>query len=245
MRFVRGWLSAIAVAALLVPTVAGCRSGVRPAARTSDEAALFGPRSMRIHPIFSQVKDWTGDGEPDGIEALLEFQDAFGDPTKAAGTVVFELFDYRAYNPDPRGERLASAWVGSLRTLDEQRARWNRTSRTYAFQLAYPDVRRDRSYVLSAAFDRGGDGRSEGASGVTGAGYAGPGASADARRYFDQIVIEADRARPAADDPATRPAGPAGAPAPSSQDPSKEPTGEQQQHPLVPPTQPGGRIPAP
>jgi hypothetical protein len=151
-------------------TLAGCGSSpTAPTPRSSADAALFAPLSMRIHPIFTQVKDWTGDGHPDGVEALLEFQDQFGDPTKAAGTAVFELYDYRKGNVDPRGERVVNPWVGSLQTLEEQQARWNRTSRTYFFQLEYPAVRADRNYVLTASFDTG------------------------ATRFFDQVILEGER----------------------------------------------------
>ena len=117
-----------------------------------EEGELFNASAMRIHPIFTQVKDWTGDGTADGIEVLLEFQDVFGDPTKAAGTVMFELHGYRPGNPEPKGQRLANPWIGSMTSYDEQRARWNRTSRTYTFQLAFPQVEKTRSYVLAAQF---------------------------------------------------------------------------------------------
>ena len=147
--------------------VCGCSSSLTPMRRTSDEAAMFGPVSMRVHPIFTQVKDFNGDGDTDGIEALVEFQDQFGDPTKASGRIIFELFEYRPYHPDPRGNRLVNPWIGSLTNLGEQRARWNRTSRTYLFQLEYPQVSSHRSYVLTATFD-GGRGR-----------------------FFDRIIIEA------------------------------------------------------
>ena len=165
---------------------AGCATR-QPVPRSPADAALFAPVSMRIHPIFTQVKDWTGDGKPDGIEALLEFQDQFSDPTKAAGTAIFELYSYNKRSPDPRGERLVNPWVGSLKTLPEQQARWNRTSRTYFFQLAYPQVRLDGDYVLAAEFDTG------------------------TTRFFDEIVLEGDHThggrggenRPT---PATRPA---------------------------------------
>lgn len=136
---------------------------------------------MRIHPIFTQVKDWTGDDKPDGIEALLEFQDQFNDPTKASGTVIFELYNYRKGDADPRGDRVVNPWVGSLQTLADQQARWNRTSRTYFFQLEYPAIRDDVTYVLAATFDTG------------------------TTRFFDQIVIKGEnvpRERPPA--PSTR-----------------------------------------
>ena len=144
-----------------------CGCGAKgPVARSSVAAEMFAPVSMRVHPIFTDVKDWTGDDQPDGIEALLEFVDQFGDPTKAAGKVIFELFAYRRYHADPRGERVVNPWVAPLQTLQQQQARWNRTSRTYSFQLEYPGISDGESYVLTASFDTG------------------------RTRFFDQIVLE-------------------------------------------------------
>ena len=136
---------------------------------TSPDTSFFSATTMRIHPIFSQAKDWSGDGKPDGIEVLIEFQDQFGDPAKAAGTLLFEVFDYRIANPDPRGPRLANPWIGSIATLEDQRARWNRTSRTYTFQLAFPQVDKSKSYVLTAMFR-----------------------STTGGRFFDRIVLEGE-----------------------------------------------------
>jgi len=169
-----------AVLAPLLTCAAACSStgGARP--RSPDDAALFGPSAMRVHPIFTQVTDWTGDGRPDGIEALVELQDQFGDPTKASGRLVFELYEYRAYNPDPRGERLAF-WNGELSTAADQADRWNRTSRTYSFPLSFDAIREDRAYVLAATFELSGGGR-----------------------FFDRIIIE-PRERTPASPPTTSP----------------------------------------
>ncbi len=136
----------------------GCDSGPSGSAGRST-VDMFAPTGMRIHPIFTQIVDWNKDGKSDGIEAQLEFQDQFGDPTKASGRVLFELFDYRRNSPDPRGLRVAGPWVGSLATLDEQHERWNTTLRTYRFQLNYPEIRGERSYVLTAIFELAGGGR--------------------------------------------------------------------------------------
>ncbi len=183
----------IAVMAL----VGGC-GRARLAERTPRDATMFGPNRMRIHPIFTQVKDWTADGIPDGVEALIEFQDRFDDPTKASGSAVFELFEFRPYNPDPRGRRVADPWIGSLLTLEEQRARWNSTLATYTFRLTFDRVSERRTYVLAAAFDR-----------AAGAGGAG-GAAGGAARFFDQIILETQRKEPTVDQqqPVTRPVAP-------------------------------------
>jgi hypothetical protein len=150
-------LRRIALAGMLAVWVqmiaGGCDSPPQPS------SVMFAPTSMRIHPIFTQLVDIHHVGHPDGIEAQLEFDDQFGDPTKAAGKVLFELFSYRKDYPDPRGTRLGGPWIGSLATVDEQNARWNTTLRTYRFQLNDPGVRTDQDYVLSAIFELSGGGR--------------------------------------------------------------------------------------
>lgn len=128
---------------------------------TEDELSsenLFSASAMRIHPIFTQLKDWTGDGRPDGIEALVEFQDPFGDPTKASGTIRFELYDYVQGVPDPKGARAANPWIGSLASQEDQKARWNRTSRTYSFQLGMNNFPAGKAHILVATFKPSGDG---------------------------------------------------------------------------------------
>jgi len=160
----------IALLVALAAMVVGCQNSPSPFARSEADNRLFGPVAMRLHPIFTGVKDWTGDGRPDGIEALIELQDQFGDPTKASGRVVFELYDYRAFNPERRGERVANPWIGYLETLDEQRDRWNRTSRTYSFQLQFDDIQPNNTYVLTAEFQ------------LTGG-----------QRFFDRIILEGRR----------------------------------------------------
>jgi hypothetical protein len=155
------------VTLLLLPLLTACSS--KPLDRDNAEVVMFGPTRMRLHPIFTQVKDWTGDNHPDGIEAELEFQDQFGDPTKAAGKVMFELFSYRRGYPDPRGERLVNPWVGSLLSLQQQYEHWNRTSRTYSFQLAMPGISTRRSYVLTAMFEH-----------------------SDGRRFFSRVILKGE-----------------------------------------------------
>jgi hypothetical protein len=168
-----------AVALLMLIALAGCESGTA-VSRDQPDALLFGPAAMRIHPIFTQIKDWTGDDRPDGIEALIELQDQFGDPTKASGRVVFELFEYRPYEPDPRGQRLVNPWIGELGTLQAQQQRWNRTSRTYGFQLATDQIREDRTYVLTATFELSSGGR-----------------------FFDRIILEPREQPSASESPTT------------------------------------------
>ncbi len=150
--------------------VAGCSSDGTTATRTPVDTTLFGPVSMRLHPVFTQVRDWTGDGRADGIEAVIELQDQFGDPTKAAGQIIFELYSYKQFSPDPRGQRLAVFDQGRLDSMEDQRARWNRVNRAYIFQLTYDGAKTDQDYVLAATFELASGGR-----------------------YFNTLILSGDR----------------------------------------------------
>lgn len=119
---------------------------------TSAAREMFDPVELRVHKVFTKVSDWNGDGKPDGIEVLAELHDRFGDTTKAAGSFVFELFAYQPNSADPRGPRLANAFVGPIDTVETQRLRWSNTSRCYAFRLEFADASDKRNYVLAATF---------------------------------------------------------------------------------------------
>jgi hypothetical protein len=150
----------------LVVLASGCKSDTA-SAKAEQDIAMFRPVSMRIHPIFTRLRDWTTDQKPDGIDALIDFQDQFGDPCKARGTVIFELYDFQRFSPERRGTRVCNPWQGSLLTLADQHERWNRTSRTYSFPLEYSQINPKATYVLTAEFQL-----------------------PDGGRFFDQIVLE-------------------------------------------------------
>ena len=154
------------VCGLMLLAVAGCSQPDRPPRVAPIKPSMFAPEAMRLHPTFTQVLDTNNDGTADSIEAEVEFTDKFGDPTKAEGQVMFELYSFRQDNPDPRGSRLVNPFVGSIQTPAEQEARWNRTTRTYSFRLAAPIVGKRANYVLTASF-------------VTTSG----------KRYFDKTVL--------------------------------------------------------
>ena len=149
-----------------------------------EQQQLFLPTAMRIHPVFTQIRDWTGDGKPDGVDALIEFQDQFGDPAKASGSVVFEIYQYQPYSPDPRGRRAVAPYLAALDNVAAQRDHWNRTSRCYSFQLAWSEVHPRTTYVLVATFEKTGGGR-----------------------FTDQMILppaQREPVRPTAASPATR-----------------------------------------
>ncbi|HXE52297.1 MAG TPA: hypothetical protein VN541_04745 [Tepidisphaeraceae bacterium] len=134
--------------------VVGC--GGEPHPRSRLDQRMFGPASIRVHPTFTQVRDWTGNGKPDGIEATLEVEDQFGDPTRTTGKVIFELYSYRKDSADVRGKRIGGPWISSLDTRQQQEERWNSALRSYTFQLHFPQITKDRYYVLTAQLDLNG-----------------------------------------------------------------------------------------
>lgn len=167
----------ISVAALSL----GC--GSQPQWEPAQKQELFKPTAMRLQPVFTQVRNFSGvEGKPDGIEALIEFQDQFGDPAKASGTVVFELFEYRPGFPDPRGNRVVNPFVASIDDVASQREHWSRTGRAYSFELAYPAVNPGKTYVLTATFEPVGGGR-----------------------FFDRLVIEPAAPAKSSEQPASKP----------------------------------------
>ncbi|HEX8914429.1 MAG TPA: hypothetical protein VF796_18925 [Humisphaera sp.] len=154
---------------LALLTAAGCGTG-QPAARPAE----FGPAKLRIHPTFTAAKDWTGDGKPDGIEAVVEILDSYGEPTRGSGTLIFELWTFRKYDPDPLGNRVEEQpWRATLLTREEQAERWSPALRAYTFQLASAKVNPGKQYVLTASFETAG-------------GADQPGGT----RLFDRLILE-------------------------------------------------------
>ena len=113
----------------------------------------FGPAKVRLHPTFTQVKDWTGDGKPDGVEAVVELLDSFGEPTRGSGSFLFELSEYRPVEPQPAGGRIADPWVFKLDTREQQQARWNPALRAYTFQLPMGKLPPEPAYVLDLTYE--------------------------------------------------------------------------------------------
>lgn len=171
---------AVIVAGLLL---VGCATRPVSPNATEAEGGMFRPTAMRLHPVFTQTRNWSGGERPEGVEAVVEFQDQFGEPTRASGQVLFELFEYRKGYPDPRGRRVVNPWVASVDSVAAQRVHWNRTGRAYSFQLSYPQINPKATYVLTATFE------------LTGGG-----------RFFDRMILEPPQAEPEASQPATSPA---------------------------------------
>ncbi|HEY2587841.1 MAG TPA: hypothetical protein VGI81_19000, partial [Tepidisphaeraceae bacterium] len=76
-----------------------------------------------------------------------------GEPTRATGRAMFELFGYRKDSPEVRGGRIGGPWIFSLNSRGQQQEHWNPALRAYTFQLPFPQANKGEYYVLTVQFD--------------------------------------------------------------------------------------------
>ena len=124
------WLWIPAVAAVCGLSGA-CQS---TGARLAPDADL-GVNRIAIQP-FTKPASFDDDDIPDGISAWVQAHDAFGDPVKIVGDLVFELYTLRNASSERKGERLVT-WNHTIRTRNDQMTFWDRPSQTYQFELAW------------------------------------------------------------------------------------------------------------
>ncbi|MEM8872885.1 MAG: hypothetical protein AAGD32_01385 [Planctomycetota bacterium] len=134
----------------LMLVLVGCRGNRGP---TTVDDTRFAAERLRLHPIFTRPADFQDDPAIDGIAAVVEFTDRFGDPVKASGNVIFEVYAYQPNSPDPRGDRLGEPWTGSIATLDLQERRWNKSLRAYDFELEWDAAGDGNRIVLQATMN--------------------------------------------------------------------------------------------
>jgi len=147
----------IATLAITAATQLGCQRGEiddQVGGPTTDElVGYYSPTQIRLLP-FTKIRSFDEDLIPDGVAVSLRPLDGAGDPVKAYGSFLFELYEYRQATADRRGRRL-QAWRQTIHTLDEQRTFWERVTSTYEFQLSWEGepLPIDRKYVLAASFE--------------------------------------------------------------------------------------------
>lgn len=142
---------------LLSALQSGCQRGEiddQAGGPTTDElVGYYSPTQIRLLP-FTKIRSFDDDLVPDGVAVSLRPLDGAGDPVKAYGSFLFELYEYRQATADRRGRRL-QAWRQTIHTLDEQRTFWERVTSTYEFQLSWEGepLPIDRKYILAASFE--------------------------------------------------------------------------------------------
>ena len=135
-----------AICGICVHLCLGCATD----AKQGERPAMFQPAAMRINPTFTRLR--RGEDRQERVETDVELADAFGDATKGAGGIYFELFKYRPDGADVRGTPIGEPAFYDLSTDDAQRQHWQNVIRTYRFRLPFDGLNTGGRYVLSATY---------------------------------------------------------------------------------------------
>lgn len=148
-----------AVGALSFTSGGGCGRGQITATAeqpTAEEmVGYYSPRSIKLLP-FTKPRSFDNDLIPDGIGVSMRTLDAGGDPVKAFGIFLFELYHYRPASQDHRG-KLIQTWTQPVLDLDDQERFWEKVTDTYEFQLSWEGspIPAQRKFVLATSFQPG------------------------------------------------------------------------------------------
>lgn len=143
--------------------VTGCPRGDVPeiseGPTTEQLIDYYSPRRIKILE-FTKPRSFDDDAIPDGIGVSLRPLDGAGDPVKAYGTFIFELYAYRPASGSPRGQ-LLQTWTQPVVSLDDQKRFWERVTSTYEFQLSWEGqpVPPQKKYILAVSFQAPGSKR--------------------------------------------------------------------------------------
>lgn len=149
----------VAFLVFLIATIGGCGRGQLMGSAeepTAEEmVGYYSPRSIKLLP-FTKPRSFDNDLIPDGIGVSLRTLDAAGDPVKAYGSFLFELYHYRTASQDHRG-KLIQTWMQPVRDLEDQDRFWERVTDTYEFQLSWEGnpIPTQKKFVLAASFQPG------------------------------------------------------------------------------------------
>lgn len=146
-------------AALGISCQRGAISGSADGPDAEELAAYYSPRSIAILP-FTKPRSFDDDVIPDGLGVSLRPLDSAGDPVKAYGTFLFELYAFRPAISHHRGE-LLQTWDQTIRDVEDQKRFWERVTSTYEFQLSWEGapLSPGQRFILVASFQAPGSER--------------------------------------------------------------------------------------
>jgi hypothetical protein len=124
-----------------------------------DLVKYYSPASIKILP-FTKPRSFDNDAIPDGVGVSLRTLDSAGDPVKAYGTFIFELYGYKQGIGNHRGE-LVQTWTQPVNSLKDQKKFWERVTSTYEFQLSWEGkpISPDHRFIIVASFQAPGSDR--------------------------------------------------------------------------------------
>jgi len=156
-------MSRLLAGAVLSAIQFACQRGTispSPDGPTTEELVrYYSPARIQILP-FTKPRSFDDDLVPDGIAVSLRPLDLTGDPVKAYGTFIFELYAYKPGLSSHHGE-LVQSWTQPLRGIEDQKQFWERVTATYEFQLSWEGrpIPPQKRYVLVASFQSSGGDR--------------------------------------------------------------------------------------
>lgn len=119
---------------------------------TEELVKYYSPTAIRILP-FTKPRSFDEDAIPDGISVSLRPLDSAGDPVKAYGVFIFELYAYKPAIGNNKGEMIQQ-WTQPVLGPDAQKRFWERVTSTYEFQLSWEGkpLPTESRYILVASF---------------------------------------------------------------------------------------------
>lgn len=156
-------ISAGLLVSMMLLLIGGCQRG--SVSQTGDGPTaeelvkFYSPRSIQVLP-FTKPRSFDADDIPDGLAVSLRPLDAAGDPVKAYGNFMFELYSYRPASTDHRGQ-LLQTWNQQINNLEDQKKFWERVTATYEFQLSWEGspIPPQQRYILAASYQAPGSER--------------------------------------------------------------------------------------
>lgn len=94
------------------------------------------PRQIEVLS-FTRPVDLDDNGDDDGIEVVVNAEDAAGDPVKCFGNFQFEVYSQRMASADRLGERIAH-WSVDIAADESRSEYWDALARHYRFPLELP-----------------------------------------------------------------------------------------------------------
>ncbi len=150
---------ALMSAVLTLPLLLGaCQRGevsqIADGPSADERLTFYSPQAIKILP-FTKPRSFDEDLVPDGLGVSLRALDSTGDPTKAIGTFMFELYAYRPASQNRRGA-LLQHWTQHVGP-DDQPQFWERITGSYEFQLSWEGspIPPQKKYILAATFQAG------------------------------------------------------------------------------------------
>jgi len=104
------------------------------------------PSKMRVYPSTRFVQE----GDRSILEARLEMFDQMGDPIKASGTFLVELYSVDPSMGIAQG-RLLFSWNAGTASLEQQREHYDPITRGYLFRLGVDNLRSAKDATLLKA----------------------------------------------------------------------------------------------